>query len=108
MLNGEKLPRFGYLIGIVGLLCIIAFLGYKIGVYEGDIRTANIIKGYTEAENAELEEMFEQYIQAIKYYQNLLSRALVIEKDRTMFLKKDTLIIPPIPKVEEENVNRVI
>lgn len=97
MLEHNHIPsRLGYLIGIVLLLCVIAFLGYKIGVSEGDIRTANIVRKWTAGENETLKDLNKNYIEALQYYQGLLSKAYTLTKDMTLMLKKDTLVIPPV------------
>lgn len=96
MLDNQIPSRLGYFIVIGVLVGAVIFLGYKLGVSEGDIRTANIVRKWTAGENETLKELNKKYIEALQYYQGLLSKAYTLTKDMTLMLKKDTLIIPPV------------
>jgi hypothetical protein len=100
MLDDAKVSRLGYLVFIGVLLFIIAGLGYQVGIYRGEVKTANTIQSFTEAKNEDLKEQVNEMHQGLIYYQQLLSRAVVMTQDTTVPLKEGTIIIPP--QVESE------
>lgn len=96
MLETNKFARIGYFIVIGVLVAGVIFLSYHIGVYEGDIRVANIEWKFTAGENETLKGLNKQYREALQYYQGVLSKAYTLTQDATLMLKEGTLVIPPV------------
>lgn len=96
MLNHNNIPSHLASYIIIGVLVAgIMFLCLKIGHYEGDIRTLNIQRNWTEGENKSLKELQKQYAEALQYYQALMKNARQMTKDVTVTLKKGSIVIPP-------------
>ena len=102
MLNHNNIPSHLASYIIIGMLvAAIMFLCLKIGHYEGDIRTLNIQRNWTEGENKSLKDLNKKYIEAVQYYQGVFSKAYTLTKDLTLALKKGTLVIPPVEQPKE-------
>lgn len=99
----ERVPKhLGCLVGGVLMATAICFLGYYVGVYQGDVHTAKTVESYTKAQNEDLREAIEQQEEAIGKYQAFLSRGLLITKSGTIFVKGGTIVIPPMPAPDEK------
>ena len=96
MLNHNNIPSHLASYIIIGVLvAAIMFLCLKIGHYEGDIRTLNIQRNWTEGENKSLKELQKQYAEALQYYQGLMRNARQLSQGGTVNLPEGTIIIPP-------------
>ena len=96
MLNHNNIPSHLASYIIIGVLVAgIMFLCLKIGHYEGDIRTLNIQRNWTEGENKTLREQQKQYAEALQYYQGLMRNARQLTQGSTVNLPAGTIIIPP-------------
>jgi len=86
---------------IIGLLLAsIMYMGYRIGGHEWEMRSSRIQRNWTAGENKTLKELNKNYVEALQYYQALLSKAYTLTKDVTLMLKEGTLVIPPVEKGE--------
>lgn len=102
MLDNQIPSRLASYIIIGVLVACIMFLCLKVGIYEGDVKVANVVRKWTEGENEALKDLNKKYVEALQYYQGLLSKAYTLTQDSTMMLKKGTLVIPPVEQQGEE------
>lgn len=104
MIESERsFKRIGYFI-VIGFCCvIISCLVYMVGVQQGDIKAVKIEQSYEKAKYKELEETAQSWWNQVNYYKRMLQNSVMILREGQIYLKKGTIIIPPVQsKVEDE------